>query len=142
MRSGTRTAASNDSILLTEAASSASLGNLPANVNFVYSIADAELYPPLSSLVPLNTSNNEVLEWTTSLDGSWFQVSPNSGVTPQGISIIPLDFLTASPGSYQNTLTVTVSNPSDVLDSPQTIQLSLLVTNQPVKLLFIPVAVR
>jgi uncharacterized protein YkwD len=142
MRSGTRTAASNDSILLTEAASSASLGNLPANVNFIYSIADGELYPPLSSIVPLNTGNNEVLEWTTSLNGSWFQVSPNSGVTPQAISIIPLDFLTASPGSYQNTLTVTVSNPSDVLDSPQTIQLSLLVTNQPVKLLFIPVAVR
>jgi uncharacterized protein YkwD len=142
MRSSSRTAASNDSIILTEAASSATLGNLPANLNFVYSIADGELYPPLSSILPLNTGNSDALEWTVSLNGNWFQVSPNNGVTPQAISIVPLDFLTASAGTYQNTLTVMVSSPSDVLDSPQAIQLNLLVTSQPVKLLFIPVAVR
>jgi uncharacterized protein YkwD len=142
LRSSTRTAASHDSIILTEAASSASLGNLPASLNFVYSIADGTLYPPSLSILPLNTGNNDTLEWTASLNGNRFQVSPDSGVTPQAISITPIDYLTASVGTYQNTLTVTVSNPSDVLDSPQTIQLNLLVTNQKVSLLYIPVAIR
>jgi uncharacterized protein YkwD len=142
MRSGSRTAASNDSIILTEAASSASLGNLPSSVNFVYSIADGTLYPPSASILPLNTGNNDTLAWTTSLNGNLFQVSPSNGVTPQAISILPLNYLTASTGIYQNTLTVTVSSPTDVLDSPQTIQLNLQITNQQVKLLYIPVAVR
>jgi hypothetical protein len=118
------------------------LGNLPASLNFVYSIADGTLYPPSLSILPLNTGNNDTLEWTASLNGNRFQVSPDSGVTPQAISITPIDYLTASVGTYQNTLTVTVSNPSDVLDSPQTIQLNLLVTNQKVSLLYIPVAIR
>jgi uncharacterized protein YkwD len=142
IKSGSLTVASNDSIILTEVISSASLGNLPASIDFVYSIEDGQIYPPLSSIVPLNIGSSDVLEWTTLLDGNWFQVSPSSGVTPQAISIVPLDFSTASTGAYQNMLSVTVSSPSGVLDSPQTIQLNLLITNQPVNLLYIPVAIR
>jgi uncharacterized protein YkwD len=142
MMSDNQIAASQDSIELTESASVPSLENLPASVNFVYSIADGELYPPLSSIVPLNTGSSEVLEWTVSVDGSLFQVSPTSGVTPQAITIQPLDFPTDSTGTHQNTLTVTVFNPAEVLNSPQTVQLNLLVTNQPVSHLFLPVATR
>jgi uncharacterized protein YkwD len=142
MRSGDQITASNDSIILTQAASAASLGNLPTSINFIYSSADGQLYPPLASIVPLNTGSSEILEWATSLDGDWFQISPGSGITPQAISIISLDYSTASTGSYQDILTVTVSSPSDVLNSPQNIQLNLLITSQPINSLFIPVARR
>ena len=142
MSFASRTAASSDVITLSGAASVASLGNLPTNLEFSYSLADGKLYPPSMEIIPLNNGSNDLLEWNISLDGNRFQVSPASGVTPQPITILPFDVSSAEVGVYQNTLTVLVSNPSGVLDSPQVIELTLRVTNQPMVQLFMPVAIR
>lgn len=142
MKAASRTAASNDVITLSGSASVASLGNLPTSLEFSYSLADGKLYPPYIEIIPLNNGSNDLLEWITSLDGNSFQVSLTSGVTPQPITIVPRDVSSAEVGVYQNTLTVLVSNPSEVLDSPQVIELTLRVTNQPIVQLFMPVAIR
>lgn len=140
LRSPSRTASSSDTIFLSEISTLSSLDDLPETIQFTYSITQDLLYPISPTLNIQNTGSSETLEWTASLEGYPFQVYPTSGVTPQIITITPQDCDNAPTGDYQGTLTITATGPGQVLESTQTIQLSLRVTDTPIIQLFLPVA--
>jgi uncharacterized protein YkwD len=136
------TALSSDSIFLSGINTQSSLSDLPGTINFIYSKSQDRLYPSSLSVIIQSNGSSEVLEWTASLEGVMFQVSPTSGCTPQSISITPQNYENIPAGQYQEALTISASGGGQELDSIQIIQLSLLVTDKPVIQLFLPAATR
>lgn len=127
VRNGSTTIATSDEIFLAVDNSAPVLGNLPDQVGFLYRMSDGQLLPESVELTPLNTGNNEMLEWSASQSGSWFTLSPDQGATPQKLTIAPNGFNTGSPQVYSGSVTVTVTSPAGAQGSPHTIQLSLFV---------------
>mgnify|MGYP000844951546 CR=1 FL=1 len=104
------------------------LGGLPSAVGFLYSTVDAAVTPITATLVPANVGTGDPLTWTVVKSGSWFSVSPASGTTPTAIVVTPGSLDGLSPGTYTGAITVTVTSPPGVLETPQRIGLTLKVT--------------
>jgi uncharacterized protein YkwD len=134
------TALSSDSIFLSGINTQSNLSDLPGNINFIYSKSQDRLYPSSSSITIQSNGSSEVLEWTASLEGVIFQVSPTSGFTPQSIRITPQNYKDIPSGQYQEALTISASGVGQVLDSSQNLQLTLIVTDNPITFLFLPLA--
>jgi uncharacterized protein YkwD len=134
------TALSSDSIFLSGINTQSSLSDLPGTINFIYSKSQERLYPSSSSVIIQSNGSSEVLEWTASLEGVMFQVSPTRGFTPQSISITPQNYKDIPAGQYQEALTISASGVGQVLDSSQNLQLTLIVTDNPITFLFLPLA--
>jgi uncharacterized protein YkwD len=140
LRSPGRNAFSSDSITLSEISALSSLVDLPDEIQFHYSIPEGKLYPSSHTLNIQTTDSSDIREWTASLEGQWFQVSSTSGVTPQAISIWPIDCSYLSGGLYNGTLTISASGSAEEQGSSQTIQLRLHVSESPVRQLFLPLS--
>jgi uncharacterized protein YkwD len=137
---GGLTALSSDSIFLSGISTQSSLSDLPETINFIYSTSQDRLYPPSSSIIIQNNGSSEILAWTASLEGVMFQVSPTRGFTPQSVSITPQNYKNVSAGQYQGALSISASGIGQVLDSNQNLQLTLIVTDNPITFLFLPLA--
>lgn len=127
LRSPLFSASSSDSIELSQDDCTPILGNLPDDLYFSYSIADKAPLPQQLELQPLNTGSAQPLSWTVSSQGDWFSVQPQSGTTPDILSVKLGSFDNQVPGVYTGTLTVTTTGPSEVAGTPKVISLRLLV---------------
>ena len=140
LRAGNLTVTSRDSITLLDSGKQFApvLGNLPDSLSFTYSLPDQELIPASQEVTPLNVGNTDPLSWEADLNGDLFSASPSTGITPDPIQILPGDFSALSPGNYTGSLTITVTDPTDVDGSPHTIDLKLQVIDTPIQRLFVP----
>jgi uncharacterized protein YkwD len=137
LKSGSTVVTSSDTIYLT-VADIPQLGNLPDNVAFLYSIAEARLTPATQILTPLDVSTYDPITWTLAKTGSWFIASPPSETSPQSFQITPGSFATGTPATYIGSLTVTVSNPPGTTGSPHRIDLTLRVIDAPLYAVYLP----
>lgn len=139
LRSGSKTAATSDTIILTTGApAQPALGSLPDTVHFVYSISDGRLLPAQATLIPANTTTQQPLAWAAAIQGGPFTLSPSQGTTPASLTVTPSGFNTKTPNTYTGVLTVTITNPSGVSGSPHQTTLVLEVINRPVGEIFLP----
>lgn len=134
LNTGSTTVSTSDTIVLI----GPSLGNVPDSLMFTYSNADQYLMPAASTVTPLNTSSSDTLTWNLSTEGAWFTALPAAGTTPNAFTITPTSFATGIETTYTGAVTVTVTSPSGVSNSPKRINLTLQVTNKPFSRLFLP----
>jgi uncharacterized protein YkwD len=114
------------------------LGLLPKNLSFMYSIPDQKLFPSYQYLTPANVSSSEQLSWQVTKSGSFFSVSPGSGATPTQIRITPDNFNHNQKNTYSGSVTINVTDPSAVAGSPHQVQIKLMVLNKSIKQVFLP----
>jgi len=114
------------------------LGLLPENLSFMYSIPDQKLYPPHQYLTPVNVGSTDQLSWQVTKSGSFFSVSPGSGTTPTQILITPDNFNHNQANTYSGSATINVTDPSSVAGSPHTVQIELMVLNASITQVFLP----
>jgi uncharacterized protein YkwD len=130
LKSGSTVVTSSDTIYLTQA-SVPQLGDLPDSVVFLYSIPDSRLTPGSATLTPAEITLNDPITWTVTKSGTWFSVTPATGTSPQAFQITPGTFNTTTPAVHTGAITVTVTNPIGMLNSPQRIDLILRVIDTP-----------
>ena len=114
------------------------LGLLPENMLFMYSIPDQKLYPPHQYLTPANVGSSDQLSWQVTKSGSFFSVPPGNGTTPTQIRVTPDNFNHNQANTYSGTVTINVTNPPSVAGSPHTVQIKLMVLNAPITQVFLP----
>jgi uncharacterized protein YkwD len=116
------------------------LGSLPGDVTFLYSLATSQLYPASAQLLLEDPAVGTVMTWSASQTGSWFTLSSTSGSTPATLTITPTSF-GSSPATFTGSVTVTVTSPSGVANSPQTVNVTMVVADQ-VAQLYLPLIQR
>jgi hypothetical protein len=109
-------------------------------VSFVYSIVDGNFIPVQASFTPSNIATEDTLSWQADPSGTWFNVTPGSGVTPGSITITPQGSYTQT-ASESGSVTITVTSPSGTLGSPHTIQMTLTVVEGPLIPYYLPFVV-
>ncbi len=114
------------------------LGSLPENLLFMYSIPDQKLYPSHQYLTPANVGSSDRLSWQATKSGSFFSVSPGNGTTPTQIRVTPDNFNHNQANTYYGSATINVTDPSSVAGSPHTVQIKLIVLNDPITQVFLP----
>lgn len=114
------------------------LGNVPDAIAFIYSNPDQKLFPASFTIIPQDAGSGSTLTWNLSTEGTWFNASPTSGATPNSFTITPTNFTTGIETTYTGAVTVTVTSPTGVSNSPKRVNLTLEVTNQSFKNLFLP----
>lgn len=137
LRSPTVTASSSDQIYLTTSAVP-EMADLPDSLWFAYSIADQRLIPQSFEVTPVDIYDSMTFTWSLGYQGEWFTVTPTSSLTPQSFWITPTDFITNTVITYSGSVSVTVIDPPGVLNSPQTINLTLRVIEEPFRQVFLP----
>jgi hypothetical protein len=140
LRRGTITASSSDSIYLTQA-NTGELGNLPDNLTFRYSIAERRFFPVELNLVPLNVGGDLKLNWSLNITGSWFDVTPENGISPNAFSITPEGAYSLPGSTLTGSVTVVVTYPDGVVGSPHQIALLLEVIEEPFSEIYIPLMI-
>jgi hypothetical protein len=137
LRRGAITASSSDNIYLNQT-HTGELGNLPDHLTFSYSIAERRFLPEEFDLVPLNVGDPSALNWTIDATGSWFEVSPDTGISPSAFSITPEGTYSVPGSRFTGSVTVIVTSPDGVIGSPHQISLTLEVFAEPFNETYIP----
>ena len=106
-----------------------SLGGLPDELTFTYSIPDQQFLLEQVQLTPTNVANGDQLTWSLAQDGAWFSASPTGGTTPASFWVAPGRFNPHTPATYRGALTVTVTDPAGVENSPQQVEVTLHVVD-------------
>jgi len=114
------------------------LGLLPENLSFIYSIPDQKLYPSQQYLTPANVGSSDQLSWQATKSGSFFSLSPESGTTSTQIRVTPENFNQNQADTYSGSVTINVTDPSSVAGSPQTVQIELIVLNDSITQVYLP----
>jgi uncharacterized protein YkwD len=142
MRTDTQSAAASDSIIL-DLPVTHELGNLPSEVEFLYSRADDQFIPEQIHLQPKDISDNSTLFWQISSANSNFSISPDQGYTNEIVTIRP-DPLSIGydPIQLVDTITVTVVSQDIVIGSPYTIKLLITPIDNPFSELYLPLLIR
>ena len=141
LKTGSTVVSSSDTIYLTTA-DVPQLGDLPDALTFWYSIPQARLTPAHVTLTPIDVNTNDPIMWTLTQTGAWFSSTPSAGTSPQSFEFTPGGFDTTTPMTYTGSLTVTVSDPPGVLDSPHKIDLILRVIDAPLYDVYLPLILR
>lgn len=106
------------------------LGGMPDTISFLYSQAEDNIFYPSSfTVIPANTVTDDAISWSLSEFGTWFNVTPTTGVTPDSFQIIPTGI--ESPGIHTGSITITVTSPSTTEGTPKIINLRLIVVAYP-----------
>jgi uncharacterized protein YkwD len=111
----------------------------PNEIVFIYNQAKAQLLPEFANLTPYNLNNQVPLTWQLQRSAEWVMISPTIGSTPSSqaqISVDPAMF--ASVGSYQASVTITVTDPSPVEGSPKVVPVRLIVVEDLPFSVFLP----
>jgi len=117
---------------------SPTLGLLPENQFFMYSIPDQKLYPSHQHITPENVGSSDQLSWQVTKSGSFFSVTPGNGTTPTQIRLTPDNFNHNQANTYSGSVTINVTDPSSVAGSPHTVQIQLKVLNASITQVFLP----
>ena len=141
LRDGDATTVSSDTIRLDQVFTP-TLGGLPDELSFTYSISDAQLLPAAHLLTPQNVGSDETLTWTLDSQGTWFEVQPTGGATPAFFAITPTAFSTSTVTTYTGLVTVTSVTPLGVEQSPRRIDLTLRVVSEPFSYIYLPLVAR
>jgi uncharacterized protein YkwD len=141
LRKTGETASSSDTIFL-DYPLQPSLGNLPDIITMTYSIPSKRLLPLFVQVTPENIGNGSVLTWQASTSDSWYDLLPQSGSTPEDITITPTSFVTSTVSTYTSMFTVSVSSPSGVSGSPHHTTVKLFVVDDPIQYLYLPALLR
>ncbi len=141
MRNASSSTTSTDTIYLSRDYL-ATLGNIPATGSFIYSISEGRFIPESLQVMPVNTTTDAPLIWNVTQSGDWFTVNPDTGATPEAFTIIPQLLDTPIPGAYVGSVTVTVTQPANAQNSPQTISLALQIIETPLQRVFLPLVCR
>ena len=137
VRTGEISSGSQDTIYLTDEFLIPELGNLPTQISFFYDVNIDIFYPENIVLTPENIGDEQPLLWEASMQGDWFSVSPNQGITPTPLQI-ELISPTSSSVAQTGSISITVYSPDDVLGSPHDIELYLYLLDGPPVQLFLP----
>jgi uncharacterized protein YkwD len=137
-RNGNQTETASDTIYLSKDDDSPRLGDLPSKVSFIYSIADQELMPEHVEMTPRNIGNDLPLTWEITTKGSFFDVDPLKGTSPESLIVTAKAFDKFSPGDYSGKLIVAVSDPAAVAGSPAEIAIELHVIETSLHTFFLP----
>ena len=140
MRNASTTKTSNDSIYLMTAPSP-ELGNLPENLNFTYNIRERSFTPNIIKLTPLNTGDSTTLIREIQAAGSWFEINPVLGSTPETFEITPKGKFTQPNEIYNGTIIVEVTSPDNVTGSPHQITMTLNVIDDTNNSVFLPLVI-
>lgn len=118
-------ASASDRIELTTSGSQ--LGNLPAQITFVYNMETHELLPGAVTLQPLNILSELPIAWQVTGAPDWLSVSSSSGATPTDATVIqPKPEALDEVGFYSGMVVITADDEM-VLDSPKEIVVKLYV---------------
>lgn len=141
MRNSNSSTTSSDTIYLSRDYL-ATLGNLPATGAFIYSIPEGQFMPERLVLSPQNATSDATLVWTVTQSGNWFTLDSTSGSTPDTFILTP--YLSNPPvaGTYTGNITVTVTQPLNTQNSPQSINLTLHVIESPIRRIYLPLLCR
>lgn len=118
------------------------LGGMPDQISFLYSKSEGQLYPPIISIIPANTVSHETISWSLSKTGSWFNVTPLTGSTPDAFQVIPTGVNTLPSGVHLGSITVTATAPSTTEDTPKIINARLIVLEGPPEKNYFPITLR
>jgi uncharacterized protein YkwD len=114
------------------------LGNIPDSISFVYSIPDQSSMPGSAIVTPLDVGTGATITWTLATQGTWFNVSPMNGSSPAFFTITPSTFDKNTVATYSGAVTVTVTSPLGVANSPRRINLTLQLVPTSFKSLNLP----
>ncbi len=106
-------------------------------MSFFYDVNLDKFYPENIVLTPENIGDEQPLLWEASMQGDWFSVSPNQGITPTPLQI-ELISPTSSSVAQTGSISITIYSPDDVLGSPHDIELYLYLLDGPPLQLFLP----
>jgi len=113
----------------------AELGGMPQELNFVYSLVDKAFVAGAYAVVPKNVASGLPLTWSVGVNGSWVNVSPTTGTTPnQAFVVSPYASALANAGTYTGTIRVICQTTGESV----TIDVSLDVVNRPLQRVFLP----
>lgn len=136
-RTGDISTVSQDTIYLSGEFLNPELGNLPTQLSFFYDLTNDKFFPENIVLTPKNIGDEQPLLWGTTVNGNWFSVSPDQGLTPTPLQI-ELISPTSTSGTQTGSISIIVHSPDDVLGSPHEIDLFLNVLDGPPKQVFFP----
>lgn len=114
-----------------------SLSDVPDQIIFFHDLGTGQTSPSDSTLNLDNMGSGGALTWSAASQGSWFDLSSAGGVTPSALTITPTAF-GGSPQTYTGAVTVTVTSPGGTENSPQRVDLTLIVVPQ-VEHIYLPV---
>jgi hypothetical protein len=141
LRKDAQTATSTDTIFLSSATPVPTLGDLAEAITITYLVSASRIIPPSVQLTPLNIGSPDPLEWDLTVDGTWFVVTPTHGLTPQSFTIIPDSHKMTQESTQPGIITVSVIDPTGVENSPQEIDLHLVVISGEIRDIYIPLLI-
>lgn len=113
-----------------DAGHEAVLGLTPAVLSFTGTDGATS---PAGQNITINNLGVRTLPWSATSNSSWLSVSPQSGSVANNSSqtvTINVDTSTLLPGTYNGILTVTGHDTVPIMDSPQSITVSITITPQ------------
>lgn len=122
----------------------ATLGGLPSEICFVYSIPEQAFLRADYLLEPHNIGSTQPLIVTFTTNPDWLAITPTSGTTPQLFTLTTYDVDRLTTATYSGTLSVTATTIDllPVANSPQTIAVSLQVVDTPFEHLHLPMILK
>lgn len=101
------------------------LGNVPDSMLFTFSIPDQSSMPGSVIVTPLDVGTGATITWTLATQGTWFTASPLNGTSPTFFTVTPSVFDKNTVATYSGIVTVTVTSPPGVVNSPRRVNLLL-----------------
>ncbi len=114
------------------------LGHVPEDVTFIYSIPDGQITRSSLQVQPRNVTTEDPLNWVLSFEGNWFTVTESSGTTPDPFDIVLTSFSTDVTFTYTGLVTVTVLTPEKTAASPYQIEVRLIITDKSLNYVYLP----
>jgi uncharacterized protein YkwD len=105
-----------------------SLGGLPAEISFLFNQSTGQYIYPEFLLQPQNSGNDNPLTWSAVPGAGWINLSQASGITQAGQSTVTINGLdTSQVGIYTSQITVTVTDPPGIPNSPAVVPVRVVV---------------
>ncbi len=118
------------------------LGNIPASLNFFYSIEDGRLIPETYRIRPEDIGTGLPVTWNTGDNRNWLFTSPNTGTYPDDFIVSLSGFNTTEPGTYSGMITVTASGPVELSGLSKDIFVNLRVITGSITQVYLPLVQR
>jgi uncharacterized protein YkwD len=141
MRNKDTSSTSYDSIYL-DIPADPELGNIPDEIVFTYSIPDGRSAPTLKQITPLNIANDTTLTWEVISDIDWLTISPETGSTPDPISLRVSGVFSNTATPYAGSVNIAVDSPVEDSHSPHVIAVNLNFVDVAFDTLYLPTVLR
>lgn len=102
------------------------LGDLSDQMIFLHDLSAGQTTPAQGVLSLDKVGSGGALTWTADAEGGWFSLSSGGGATPAALTVTPTTF-GGVPQTFTGAVTVTVTSPGGTENSPQRVDLTLIV---------------